>query len=208
MGEAHGGVVTSCFGRASYKIELTNIKSGQVDRIPNVITVLSRKIIAIQKLTSIDDGVEINPTSIEARTSVGKAPDYAVVSIGLQFKEKSQGEKLIKEIQRITRKNLGSNLKARIKKEFYRPPVNGTEPIKRFFEGVQNLANLLEVRVKPFDRVISSDICYVPEGIPVLDGLGPIGGSTRTPNEYIIQDSLVDRAALLALIINRSARGF
>ncbi len=207
-GEAHGGVVTSCFGRASYRIELTNVKSDHGERVPNVITALSRKIIAIQKLSSTDEDLDINPTSIEAGSSIGRAPDYAVVSVGLQFREKSQGERLIEQMQQIAGKNLGNSLKVRIKRQFYRPPIKETEPTMRFFEAVKDLASLLEVRVDPFDRVISSDICYVPEGIPVLDGMGPIGGSTRTPNEYIIQDSLVDRAALLALTINKSARGF
>ena len=207
-GEAHGGIVTSCFGRASYQIELSNVKTGPAADIPNVITTLSKKIIAIQKLASPDEGIEIIPTSMEAHTSIGRTPDYAIVSIGLQFRDKSQGERLVAEIQQMARRKLGGNLKVRIKKHFYRPPVQESKVIRKFFKGVKELADLLEVRVKPFNRVISSDICYVPEEIPVLDGLGPVGGSTRTPNEYIFQDSLVDRAALLAMIINRSAGGF
>ena len=76
----------------------------------------------------------------------------------------------------------------------------------KFFEIVQNLANRLEVRVKPIHRITSSDICYVPEEIPVLDGFGPIGGGTNSPNEYILSDSLIDRAALLAMLIDKSAK--
>ena len=34
-----------------------------------------------------------------------------------------------------------------------------------------------------------------------LEGLGPAGGNSRSPNEYILRDSLIDRATLLALII-------
>ena len=42
-------------------------------------------------------------------------------------------------------------------------------------------------------------------GLPVLDGLGPIGGLDHSPNEYILVDSIVPRTALLALLILRYA---
>jgi glutamate carboxypeptidase len=38
-------------------------------------------------------------------------------------------------------------------------------------------------------------------GVPVLDGLGPIGGLDHSPNEYIDGDSIVPRTLLLADLI-------
>jgi glutamate carboxypeptidase len=35
-------------------------------------------------------------------------------------------------------------------------------------------------------------------GVPVLDGLGPIGGLDHSPDEYIEVSSIVPRTALLA----------
>ncbi len=57
-------------------------------------------------------------------------------------------------------------------------------------------------------RDTSSDICHVPDRIPALDGFGPIGGATQTPNGYILRDSLIDRAAVLAMTIRLAAEGF
>jgi glutamate carboxypeptidase len=42
-------------------------------------------------------------------------------------------------------------------------------------------------------------------GLPVLDGLGPIGGLDHSPSEYIEIDSIVPRTALLALLMLRRA---
>jgi glutamate carboxypeptidase len=39
------------------------------------------------------------------------------------------------------------------------------------------------------------------QGVPVLDGLGPIGGLDHSPNEYILLSSIVPRTALLAKLI-------
>jgi glutamate carboxypeptidase len=46
------------------------------------------------------------------------------------------------------------------------------------------------------------------EGIPVLDGLGPVGGLDHGPDEYIVMSSIVPRTALLArLIMEIAGRG-
>ena len=50
---------------------------------------------------------------------------------------------------------------------------------------------------------MSSDISHVSQDIPSLEGLGPLGGEFRSPNEYILKNSLIDRALLLALTINK-----
>jgi glutamate carboxypeptidase len=39
--------------------------------------------------------------------------------------------------------------------------------------------------------------------VPVLDGLGPVGGLDHSPDEYIEADSIVPRTALVAGLIQR-----
>ena len=43
-------------------------------------------------------------------------------------------------------------------------------------------------------------------GVPTLDGLGPIGGSDHSPDEYLEVDSIVPRTALLAALLLAVAR--
>lgn len=40
-------------------------------------------------------------------------------------------------------------------------------------------------------------------GLPVLDGLGPIGGLDHSPDEYLMRDTIVPRTAMLAALILR-----
>ncbi|MFC1492776.1 M20/M25/M40 family metallo-hydrolase [candidate division KSB1 bacterium] len=207
-GEAHGGVITSCHGRASCQIELTAYKSDQNGKLPNIITVLSRKILELQKLTSEKDEIFLTPISTEGKTWIGRIPDYGKVNISIEYKEKDQGEELLNKIGSVIKKGIGKNITYRIKKEYFRPPIIEDDVITGFYDGVKSIADSLEIKISSFSRKISTDLCYVPAGIPVLDGLGPIGGSTRSPHEYIIQDSLSDRAVLLAMIIDKSVIGF
>ncbi|MFC1561951.1 M20/M25/M40 family metallo-hydrolase [candidate division KSB1 bacterium] len=206
-GEAHGGIITSCHGTASCLIEFTNDKSGSEENIPNVLMAMSKRMIEIQKLSSEKDDIIVTPTSIEGKTWLGKIPDHGKITVGLHFKELNQGEALMQQIDRITKKGLGKKLHAKVRKEFFRPPMKEDGSITDFYNKVKYLADSLEININPYSRKISTDLCYVPEGAPALDGLGPIGGSTQTPNEYIIQDSLNDRAVLLALIIDKSVGG-
>ncbi|MBT4430488.1 MAG: M20/M25/M40 family metallo-hydrolase, partial [Nitrospinaceae bacterium] len=46
-----------------------------------------------------------------------------------------------------------------------------------------------------------------PMRVPVLDGLGPVGGGLHTVEEYIELSSLVPRTAMLAGIIERFSSG-
>jgi glutamate carboxypeptidase len=40
-------------------------------------------------------------------------------------------------------------------------------------------------------------------GIPVIDGLGPVGGDDHAPAEWLDLDTVVPRTALLAGVISR-----
>lgn len=44
-------------------------------------------------------------------------------------------------------------------------------------------------------------------GLAVLDGLGPVGGSVHSPEEYVLVDSIVPRTAMLAGLIYRLTAG-
>ena len=49
-------------------------------------------------------------------------------------------------------------------------------------------------------RWSSSDISFVDQNIARIDGLGPIGDVPYEHEEYILRHSLLDRAAILALL--------
>lgn len=204
-GEADGSVVTSCSGRADFSVELTNAKSENGAVAPDVITLLCQKLIAWEKLSSDEQGIRLKPTQLEARTLYGLAPDYATSSLFMQFRERHQGDSLEKQIRELGRKNLPAKCQLRIQKSVARPPFIETPQTQAFYAQVQSIAKRLEVKTAAAHRATSSDICYVPDSVPALEGFGPVGGGTRTPHEHILRDSLIDRAAVLAMVIRLAA---
>ncbi|MFB5598116.1 MAG: hypothetical protein ACE5RJ_03770, partial [Nitrosopumilaceae archaeon] len=68
-------------------------------------------------------------------------------------------------------------------------------------KSLEDLAKKHEIKIKRHEQIMSSDISNVPSKLPALDGFGPIGHKYRSTREYIIHDSIIERAALLSSVI-------
>jgi glutamate carboxypeptidase len=44
------------------------------------------------------------------------------------------------------------------------------------------------------------------EGLPTIDTMGPVGGNLHRTDEYIELETLVPRAAMLAILLSRQVR--
>lgn len=206
-GSINGGIVVSCVGTHQYQVDLNMSRNGKMKPIPDIITSISKKVSAWQKLSSSEHGVEVIINSLKAERNPVRGSDYASVLITLHYVERNQIHQLDTQIRKIAEKDTASSgLQSRIRVVGARPPVSGTSLNQNFFEDISKLAELLEVKVEPIHRHISSDICHVPENVPVLGGLGPIADNADFPEGYILRDSLIDRSALVALTIYNSTK--
>ena len=80
-----------------------------------------------------------------------------------------------------------------------RPDAAGRlEPLRCQDALVSRRTGQIEYR-KP--RGTSDANLVAPLGLPVLDGLGPIGGDDHSPSEWLDLESVVPRIALLAGLI-------
>lgn len=204
-GDANGGIVTTCSGQTDFQIELTNTKAATDGAAPDVIKLLAQKLSGWYRLNAPEAGIFLKPTRIEGRTLYGLAPDFATASLFLRYREEEQIRALEQQVQDIGRRNLPPKCQIRIRKTVSRAPLGERAAVAAFYETVQDIARRLEVKVCPVERTTPSDISYTPDHVPALDGLGPVGGGTRTPGEYILRDSLIDRAAVLAMVIRHAA---
>ena len=70
------------------------------------------------------------------------------------------------------------------------------------FQTVKSVADKLDFPIQEEFRNGVSDANIIAEhGIPVLDGLGPAGANDHSKDEYMIKESLLQRAILLACSI-------
>jgi glutamate carboxypeptidase len=77
-----------------------------------------------------------------------------------------------------------------------------TELLAEAFSRARQLAEALGFELTEGGTGGGSDANFVaPHQIPVLDGLGSIGGGAHTEEEFVLKNSLGPRTALLAAIL-------
>jgi glutamate carboxypeptidase len=89
---------------------------------------------------------------------------------------------------------------------FNRPPKPLDEPATRLFELVRDCGALLGIAI---DWKATGGVCdgnnIAACGVPVVDTMGPRGGAIHSADEFLIVDSLPERARLSALTMLRLA---
>lgn len=210
LGLKHGGkdntVVSARCGSGYYSLEVLGIKPkinkpGQSREIQT----LCNKIINLHKLSDPEKGLYIDPLSLSAESSLGAAAYSSQGALRVRFQDSSAASEIDEKIRTLARKNNNPYIKIQLSGGINRLPTVNNEESSRLLEVARHMAQKLDLGIQEEYRWSSSDICHVPEGIGILDGLGPVGGDCRSPHEYILRNSLIDRAALLALIINEYA---
>ena len=201
-----GGIITTCYGRNDYQIRFTTPNVSSAD-IHGIIPVLGKKITAIEKLSKDEKDYRIRTTSIVAQGSHGHTPNYATLSLISSYKTPQLGDSLDTKIRNLMKKRETGTpkLEVAINRVQTRPPVMEEESDTAFYEMIEDMARKHEIKVKRHEQIMSSDISNVPPELPALDGFGPKGHNYRSPQEYIVHDSIVERAALLTSIIYKCA---
>lgn len=205
-GDINGGIAVSCCGTQQYQMDMNMGKQIKQKHFPDVITSIARKVIAWQKMTALEEGVEVVVNSLKAERQHGRGPDYASVLLTLRYLDRGRFDELDSQIRQIALKDINGGVQMRIRVLGNRPPVPDNRLNRDFFAIVKEIAELLEIKVEPVHRRISSDICHVPDNVPVLGGFGPIAVLGETADDFILRDSLLDRSALLALTIHNCTR--
>ncbi len=88
-----------------------------------------------------------------------------------------------------------------------RPVMERTPAVAAAFEHARELAALIGIGLWEGRAGGTSDAnLFAERGVPVLDGLGPEGGGAHSEDEHVLVESLVERTALLALLLARPPR--
>ena len=174
----------------------------------NAICYLAEAVTAIHALNGECDGVTINVGKIAGGEALNVVPDKAVaqldIRISLPENEFWVREQLDKIIARLKRPDYSLTVHG----GFGRPVKRVCSGTERLFQRVQNLGKELGLSI---DWKDSGGCCdgnnLAHHGLAVLDTLGVRGGNIHSAEEYILLDSLSERAALSALLLVYLAQG-
>jgi glutamate carboxypeptidase len=155
------------------------------------------------------DGLSVNPSRIEGGSPSNVVPDLAVLRVNLRPRTpeiEAEAKRAIDEI--LAAIAAEHDVQVEAKGEFGRPPKPLTADAEALFNLVKKAGHDLGQKIgwQPSGGVCDgSNIAAC--GVPVVDTMGVRGGKIHSMEEYLIVESLAERAALSALTIMRLANG-
>lgn len=115
------------------------------------------------------------------------------------FSSMAEGEKMKKTLEQIVRLTASEFKVAKtLSGEITRPPLIFTENRWKMFERARQIGREIGFNLTPESRISCSDASFVPDYIPVLDGMGPIGDKIHTDEEFMLAQSLSVRPLIIA----------
>jgi glutamate carboxypeptidase len=208
-GRENGDIVAARKTSAYYVLEVegTEAHAGvEPHRGASAILSMAHRIIQLQALNGMRPGVTVNVGVVQGGTLSNVVPGYARAEIDVRAVEVADLEPVGEAIRQIVDWSDAPGTKATLRGGWKAPPMPTTPEISALVTVAQLCAEELG-----FDLAAASTggISYANYlaglGLPVLDGLGPVGGRDHSPAEYILASSIVPRTALLALLMLRQA---
>ncbi|KTD01922.1 hydrolase [Legionella feeleii] len=174
----------------------------------NAICYLAEAITGIHALNGQRDGITINVGKIAGGEALNVVPDKAVTKLDVRINQPDDEAWVRQQLTTLINKMKRDDYSLTLHGEFGRP-------VKRISEGTERLFN----RIKQVGRELGLSIDWqdsggccdgnnlAQHGLAVIDTLGVRGGNIHSPNEFVLLDSLVERASLSTLLLLDLASG-
>lgn len=166
----------------------------------SAIVELSRIVLELQDLNDPESGTTVNVGTIKGGTRRNVVPAHAEAVIDLRVSSSESAEAVLKRIRSIEPDN--PDARVNVTGGINRPPMERTHATADLFfmarEGGKKIG--LELEECSVGGASDGNFCAAL-GIPVLDGLGAVGSGAHAPEEHLIEETMPQRAALLAMLI-------
>jgi len=170
------------------------------DKGRNAIEELSHQVLIIQKLTDYSRGTTLNVGVSQGGTVVNVVPDTAWMDVDLRVIQPAEADRITEAIYNLKPVLNGTSLD--ISGNLNRPPMPFNGLMQKTYEHATKIATEEGLPLTASGTGGASDGNFVaPLGVPLLDGLGAIGGDYHSEKEYILKESLVSRTRLVAALL-------
>jgi glutamate carboxypeptidase len=155
------------------------------------------------------DGLTVNPSRIEGGSPSNVVPDLAILRVNLRPRTPEIEAEAKRQIEKaVAAVSTEREVQIELNGGFGRPPKPLTPEAERLFDLVKQAGADLGQTIawQPSGGVCDGNNIAAC-GVPVVDTMGVRGGKIHSMEEFLITESLAERAALSALTILRLAEG-
>ena len=166
----------------------------------NAITELAGIVTAAAALSEPERGVTVNVGLVRGGSRTNVVPAEASADVDIRMDDPESGERLIRALRRLGAQHPEAGV--RWTGGVNRPALVRNEGVAALYERARRLAGELDWELGEGSAGGGSDGNIVAGlGVPVLDGLGPLGDGAHARHEQVVTADLPRRAALLAALL-------
>lgn len=209
---ADGSIVSSRKGSANFTVVIKG-RSAHAGRDffagRNALSAMARFIVSAEELIDEKKGVTLNIGQIEGGGPANIVPELAVGRFNLRMADPTDLPIAMKILHtHIASSNKKDGITAVLHEIVARAPKPFDKKNEALFNLIKDCGSILklDLKTKPSGGVCDGNILSAA-GLPTIDTLGVVGGNIHTPEEYMLIDSLTERASLSALLLLRIASG-
>jgi len=173
----------------------------------NAILELSRRLLDAAALTDLDSGITLNVGTVRGGSRPNVVPEEAEAQIDVRFRTLRDGERACEAVERLRLATSDARIRLEVERGPFYPPLERTEGVVAAFRAARAAA--AELGLPELQEIATggaSEASFAAAlGLPTLDGLGPDGDGAHAEHEHVMLDSMPDRAALAALLIQKLA---
>ncbi len=204
-GGLDGELVTGRKGKTGYRLDVSG-RAGHAafagrDKASAVLE-LAHKTIALEKLNDPDRGIVVNVGVVQGGMGPNSVAEKARAEIDTRFLTEEDAGRVAGEIAGIAGSSTIAGTGGVLLQTSSRPPMEQSDNNRALFALVRDQAESMGIAVVEELRSGVSDANTIATvGIPVIDGMGPVGGNDHSDREYMIRSSLPEKSRLTALSI-------
>jgi glutamate carboxypeptidase len=169
----------------------------------NAVAAAGRLAAACEGLNTGGGDTTVNVAALHGGEAFNVVPDLAVLRINVRAATQRDADQAVAVLQRLVTEAGGQDgITATLHGGFHCPPKPLDGPTQALFDRVRACGDTfgLAIAAEPTGGVCDGNK-LAAVGLPTIDTLGARGGGIHSPDEYLIVESLAERAKLTALVL-------
>lgn len=207
-----GSLIASRKGSGNYTVVVRgrSAHAGRdFDKGRNAVTAMAELVTALSALSGARPGLTVNVANVRGGGPSNIVPDLAIVRFNVRLWQREDQAYIEDEIARLVRRcGERDGITAALHGGFTAPPKPLDDATERLLEAIGRCGSDLGMSLRWRE---SGGVCdgnrLAAAGLPTVDTLGVVGGAIHSSDEYVLLDSITQRAKLTALLLLRFAAG-
>lgn len=200
---AAGAIKTGRKGVSNYRIDVVGRAAHaglEPEKGVNSLVELAHQVLAVAAIADPAVGTTVTPTVAAAGTAANVVPAKAWLSVDSRAETDAEQQRVDVAVRALT--PVLKDAEIVLSGGINRPALDESASAA-LFDRAQHLASQLGLPALESRRVggASDGNFTAGLGVPTLDGLGAVGDGAHAEGEYVVVDTMPDRAALVAALI-------